>query len=143
MSTEKYEGSCFCGAVKLTATGAPQAMGYCHCSSCRHWSAGPGNEFSLWKPEALKITKGADDIGSYNKTPVSFRKWCKTCGGHLFTDHPTFGLVDIYAAVLPGLQFEPGLHVHYGETVLHVRDGLPKQKDMPKEMGGTGTLLAE
>jgi hypothetical protein len=144
MSTEKtYEGSCFCGAVKLTATGAPQAMGYCHCSSCRHWSAGPVNGFSLWKPEALKITKGADNIGSYNKTPVSFRKWCKTCGGHLFTDHPTFGLVDIYAAVLPGLKFEPGLHVHYGETVLHVRDGLPKQKDMPKEMGGTGTLLAE
>jgi hypothetical protein len=144
MSTEKtYEGGCFCGAVKVTATGAPQAMGYCHCSSCRHWSAGPVNGFSLWKPEALKITKGADNIGSYNKTPVSFRKWCKTCGGHLFTDHPTFGLVDIYAAVLPGLKFEPGLHVHYGETVLHVRDGLPKQKDMPKEMGGTGTLLAE
>ena len=138
-----YEGTCFCGGVQFTATGAPQAMGYCHCSSCRHWSAGPVNGFSLWKPEALKVTKGADDIGTYNKTPGSSRKWCKTCGGHLFTDHPAFGLVDIYAAVLPGLRFEPGLHVHYGESVLRVRDGLPKQKDMPKEMGGTGTLLEE
>jgi hypothetical protein len=144
MSAEKtYEGGCFCGAVQFTATGAPQAMGYCHCGSCRHWSAGPVNGFSLWKPEALKVTKGADNIGTYNKTPGSSRKWCKTCGGHLFTDHPTFGLVDIYAAVLPGLRFEPGLHVHYGESVLSVRDGLPKQKDMPKEMGGTGTILAE
>jgi hypothetical protein len=35
------------------------------------------------------------------------------------------------------------LHVHYGESVLPIRDGLPKQKDMPKEMGGSGTLLAE
>jgi hypothetical protein len=35
------------------------------------------------------------------------------------------------------------LHVNYGETVLPVRDGLPKQKDFPKEMGGTGTLLPE
>jgi len=33
--------------------------------------------------------------------------------------------------------------VHYGESVLSLKDGLPKQKDMPKEMGGSGTLLAE
>ena len=144
MTTEKtYDGSCFCGAVKFTATGAPAAMGYCHCSSCREWSAGPVNGFTLWKPEALKVTKGADQIGTHNKTPQSSRKWCKACGGHLFTDHPTFGLVDIYAAVIPSLRFEPGLHVHYGESVLRIRDGLPKQKDMPKEMGGSGTLLPE
>jgi hypothetical protein len=141
--SKTYEGSCFCGAVQLTVTGAPEAMGYCHCDSCRHWSAGPVNGFSLWKPDALKITRGADNIGTYNKTPVSFRKWCKTCGGHLFTDHPPFGLVDVYAAVIRGFEFKPALHVHYGETVLKVRDGLPKQKDMPKEMGGTGTILAE
>jgi hypothetical protein len=144
MSAEKtYEGSCFCGAVQFTATGAPVAMGYCHCDSCRHWSGGPINAFSLWKPESLKITKGADNIGTYNKTPHSFRKWCKSCGGHFFSDHPTFGLVDIYAASVKGLKFEPGLHVHYGETVLPVKDGLPKQKDMPKEMGGSGTIVPE
>ena len=52
MSDEStYEGSCFCGAVKFTVTGAPAAMGYCHCGSCRLWSAGPVNAFSLWKPE--------------------------------------------------------------------------------------------
>jgi len=27
--------------------------------------------------------------------------------------------------------------------VLHVRDGLPKMKDMPEEMGGSGDTLAE
>ena len=35
------------------------------------------------------------------------------------------------------------LHVNYGETVLPMRDGLPKQKDFPKEMGGSGTSLPE
>ena len=80
-----YQGSCFCGAVQFTVTGEPAGMGYCHCDSCRHWSAGPVNAFSLWKPEAVKITRGADNIGSYAKTPNSHRKWCKTCGGHLFT----------------------------------------------------------
>ncbi|HEV8106517.1 MAG TPA: GFA family protein, partial [Burkholderiales bacterium] len=71
-----YEGSCFCGAVHFIVSGEPAAMGYCHCESCRTWSAGPVNAFTLWKPEALKVTRGADSIGTYNKTPRSHRKWC-------------------------------------------------------------------
>ncbi len=137
------KGSCFCGAVKFQASGEPLAMGYCHCASCRHWSAGPVNAFTLWKPEALKITHGAASIGTYNKTPISHRKWCRQCGGHLFTEHPTMGLVDIYAALLPDLSFEPALHVHYQEAVLRIRDGKPKLKDMPKEMGGSGVTLPD
>jgi len=41
------------------------------------------------------------------------------------------------------LRFEPGLHVHYQESVLPIRDGKPKMKDMPKEMGGSGVTLPE
>ncbi len=140
---ELYKGSCFCGAVEFTVSGEPAGMGYCHCDSCRHWSAGPVNAFTLWSPEAVKITQGADNIGTYNKTPQSSRKWCKTCGGHLLTEHPEMGLTDVYAAVLPQLPFQPGVHVHYQESVLHVRDGLPKMKDLPAEMGGSGDTLAE
>ncbi len=140
---ELYKGSCFCGAVEFTVSGEPAGMGYCHCDSCRHWSAGPVNAFTLWSPEAVKITQGADNIGTYNKTPQSSRKWCKTCGGHLLTEHPEMGLIDVYAAVLPQLPFQPGVHVHYQESVLHVRDGLPKMKDLPAEMGGSGDTLAE
>ena len=136
-----HSGQCFCGAVQFTVSGEPAGMGYCHCQSCRHWSAGPVNAFSLWQPDALKITQGADNIGSYNKTPGSTRKWCKTCGGHLFTDHPGMGLVDVYAAMLPSLEFKPGVHVHYQETVLRIDDGVAKMKDMPAEMGGSGVTL--
>jgi len=138
-----HSSSCFCGEVKFEVTGEPVAMGYCHCSSCRHWSAGPVNAFTLWKPEALKVTQGAASIGAYSKTPASLRKWCKKCGGHLFTDHPGFGLVDVYAALLPKLRFEPGVHVNYSETVLRIHDGKPKLKDFPKEMGGSGLGVPE
>ncbi len=138
-----HKGACFCGEVQFQVTGDPAGMGYCHCASCRHWSAGPVNAFTLWKPEALKITQGAGSIGTFNKTPISYRKWCTKCGGHVFTDHPTLGLVDVYAAMLPTLKFEPGVHVHYQETVLPIRDGKPKMKDMPAEMGGSGVVLAE
>lgn len=143
MSDKTCKGTCFCGAVEVTVTGEPAAMGYCHCESCRHWSAGPINAFTLWNPDAVKITKGSDKIGTYNKTPNSLRKWCTVCGGHILTEHPGMGLTDVYAAIIPDLPYEPGLHVHYQETVLHVRDGLPKLKDVPKELGGSGESLAE
>jgi hypothetical protein len=139
----QYKASCFCGDVELTLTGAPVAMGYCHCESCRHWSAGPINAFTLWKPESVQITKGKDKLGTFSKTKNSDRKWCKSCGGHIFSEHPGMGLTDVYAAVIKELKFEPGVHVNYGEARVRVHDGLPKQKDFPKEMGGSGTLLPE
>ena len=137
------KASCFCGAVEFMVSGQPVAMGFCHCESCRHWSAGPVNAFSLWQPAAVKITKGANNIGTYNKTPVSLRKWCIVCGGHLFAEHPPLNLTDVFAAMLPGLDFQPSVHVNYQEAVLKIKDGLPKMKDFPKDMGGSGELLSE
>lgn len=140
---DTYKGGCFCGAVEFTVSGEPAAAGYCHCESCRLWSAGPVNAFSLWKPEAVRVTRGAAKIGTYNKTPRSFRKWCKECGGHLFTEHPLWGLIDVYAAVIPDFPYQAGVHVNYQETKLHIKDGLPKMQDLPKEMGGSGATLPE
>lgn len=138
-----YKGACFCGEVQFQVTGEPAGMGYCHCESCRHWSAGPVNAFTLWNPQALRVTRGADSIGTFNKTPRSSRKWCRNCGGHLYTEHPHWNLVDVYAAMIPGLKFSPGVHVNYRETVLHIHDGKPKMQDLPAEMGGSGVTLPE
>lgn len=138
-----HTGKCFCGAVEIEVKGAPVAMGYCHCSSCRSWSAAPVNAFTLWKPEDVTVKKGAASIGRFMKTPVSGRQYCKACGGHIMTDHPPLGLVDVYAATLPTLTFSPAVHVNYAETVLPMKDGLPKLKDFPAELGGSGAFLPE
>ena len=138
-----YQGECFCGAIKLEVTGEPEAMGYCHCLSCRSWSAAPVNAFTLFKPDAIQITAGAEHLVTFQKTPTSQRQYCKKCGGHLMNNHPTFGLVDVYAATLPTLPFRPSLHVNYAETVLPMRDGLPKLKDFPAEFGGSGQQVPE
>jgi hypothetical protein len=144
METERtYEGSCFCGAVQIAVTGVPVNMGYCHCDSCRTWSAAPVNAFTLWKPDSVRVTKGANNVGVYHKTPRSYRKYCKTCGGHLFTEHPNWSLIDVYAAIIRTFPFKANLHVNYQETVLPMHDGLPKFRDVPKEMGGTGETLAD
>lgn len=144
MSNEKrIMGRCFCGAVEISVAGSPAAMGYCHCASCRHWSASPINAFTLWAPDAVKVTRGAELVASYKKTDNSERCWCKACGGHLFTRHPAWQLIDVYAAIIPDFQFSPMVHVNYAEAVLHIHDGLVKQSDLPPEMGGSGRLLAE
>jgi len=142
MNTENtYSGNCFCGAVEFTVTGDPVAMGYCHCSDCRHWSAGPINAFTLWTPDTVKVTRGADNIRTYNKTGRSARKWCAACGGHLFTEHPHWNLIDIYTATIPDYPFRPGVHVHYGESVHRMQDGVLKLRDLPREMGGSGISM--
>jgi hypothetical protein len=144
MSDSKtHRGTCFCGAVEVQVSGEPAAMGYCHCSSCRKWSAGPVNAFSLWKTSDVKVTKGGDQIAEYSKTPQSLRRWCKVCGGHVLTAHPPWDLIDVYAATIPTFPFKAGLHVHYQETVMRMHDGLPKMQDVPAEMGGSGVTLPE
>lgn len=59
------------------------------------------------------------------------------------TDHPEWGVTDVFAAAIPSLAFEPGVHVNYAETVLPMRDGLPKFKDFPAAIGGSGEQVAE
>ena len=141
--SDSYRGKCFCGAVEVEVSGAPEAMGYCHCESCRSWSAGPVNAFTLWKLDSVKITKGTEHLGSYHKTERSERRYCTKCGGHIMTGHPHWGLIDVYATILPSLKFEPGVHVNYAEAVLPIKDGLPKLKDFPAELGGSGEPITE
>jgi hypothetical protein len=116
---------------------------YCHCKNCRSWSAGPVNAFTLWKPEQVRVTRRDDEIGEYRANDQSHRQWCKACGGHLLTNHPSWGLVDVYAATIASLPFTPGVHVNYESTVLPMKDGLPKLKDFPAEFGGSGEAMAE
>lgn len=53
------------------------------------------------------------------------------------------GLIDVYAACIPDFPFKPGVHVHYQETVLPMKDGLAKMQDLPAEAGGSGVVLSE
>lgn len=140
---DTHRGTCFCGAVGIEVTGAPVEMGYCHCSSCRAFSGGPVNAFTLWKPEDVKVTKGAEFLGRYNKTEFSDRRFCTKCGGHVMVHHPGLGLTDVYAAIIPTLKFKPAVHLNYAETVLPMKDGLPKLRDFPAQVGGSGETVPE
>lgn len=141
--TRTYEGSCLCGAVRLEVTGESVGAGYCHCVACRRWSGGPVNAFTLWNPQDVRITQGEAHVSEYRGSPRSHRQWCNRCGGHLLTRHPEWSLVDVFAATIPSYPFRGGVHVNYENTVLPMHDGLPKLRDFPPELGGSGEQIAE
>jgi hypothetical protein len=138
-----YLGSCFCGAVRIEVAGAPEAMGYCHCRSCRAWSGAPLIAFTIWQAEAVRIGSGAEHLAMFRKAALSARRYCTRCGGHLMAELPPWGLVDVFAGAIPDFPFVPSVHINYAETVLPMKDGLPKLKDFPAELGGSGEFVAE
>lgn len=121
-----HKGRCYCGIVELEVVGEPEAMGYCHCRSCRLWSGAPVNAFTLWRPQAVRITTGVDIVARYQRTADTQRHYCGVCGGHLMAVHPKLNLVEVCAAAIPTLPFNPSVHVNYSGHVLSFDDGLPK-----------------
>ncbi len=140
---DKHMGTCFCGAVTIEVTSAPEEMGYCHCNSCRSYSGGALTAFTLWKEANVRVTRGAEFLGRFKKAEMSVRRFCTKCGGHVMVEHPGLGFTDVYAAMIPTLAFKPNVHLNYVETVLPIKDGLLKLKDFPAEAGGSGEAMPE
>lgn len=140
-SESTHCGTCFCKAVEIVATGTPAVMVFCHCESCRTWLGAPVHGATLWPSANVKLVRG--ELGTTKKTEASHRQFCTQCGGRVQVLHPAIGMTDVPSVVLPSVAFRPTMHVHYGEKVVAMRDGLPKFKDFPKEFGGSGDTLPE
>jgi len=140
---ETHTGRCYCGAVEIEVRGDPLDMGYCHCENCRRYSTALVSAFTLWKQENVNVTKGAEFLGRFKSSAISERRFCTKCGGHIMVDHPTLGLIDVRLGALRNFAFKPTVHLNYEETVLPIRDGLPKLKDFPASIGGSGETVPE
>ena len=119
-------------------------MGYCHCQSCRSWSGGPVNAFSLWRPNAVQVTAGAGNISGgvpedCSKPAPVLHKMRRTSDDQ----SPSSGAGRCVCKQLPTIKFKPAMHINYAETVLPMRDGLPKFKDFPADVGGSGEQMPE
>ena len=103
----------------------------------------PVNAFTLWKGENVRVTKGEQSLGKFKSSEMSDRRYCTKCGGNVLVEHPTLGLIDIPAGVLPTLTFNPTVHLNYEDTVIPMKDGLPKLRDFPVAIGGSGETMTE
>ena len=136
-------GGCLCGQVRYAYRGEVGPSIYCHCNDCAAWVAATIYFFGFWSPDYVRITHGGDNIGTFNKTETNFRKFCKTCGGHVMCDLPGFNFVEVYPNTVPDLVHEPTIYVYYGSETISVHDGLPKIKDLPTEFGGSGEMVPD
>ncbi len=135
--------SCFCGGVEVSVEGAPLVQGFCHCDSCRRWTAQPFLAFALWPSPMVRVTKGEALVGQAPRNPNLTMHFCTECGGHVMAVSSAAGFTDVFPMIIADFAFEPASHVNYAERVIDVRDGLPKFRDMPENAGGTGEMMPE
>lgn len=135
--------SCFCGSVEISIEGEPVTQGYCHCGSCRAWTAQPVTAYALWPTPLVKVTKGAGSFVAADRNDTLKMCYCRDCGGNVMAVSAATGLTDVFPMLIQGFDFAPVSHVNYAERTLDMPDGLPKFRDMPEQAGGSGEMMAE
>jgi hypothetical protein len=75
---ERFEGGCYCGAVRYEIVGPPVSSMHCHCRSCQ---LALGGAFVTWAKVMaadFAVTKG--EIKICEKSPGIKRGFCGDCG---------------------------------------------------------------
>lgn len=86
--SNRYEGSCHCGAVKFTFIGEEKVTSglRCTCSICTRKGAKMTTE--MIAEGNLEIQSGKDNLSMYQfDTKIAKHYFCKTCG--IYTFHET------------------------------------------------------
>ena len=99
---ETYSAGCLCGAVRLTAKGAPLRVGICHCLDCRKHHGALFYVAAIYRADAVEIT---GDTHAYKD-----RHFCPTCGSSVFAQSGDEIEIHLGALDSPS-QFEPTYEV--------------------------------
>ena len=73
---DEIAGGCLCGAVRITARGAPYRVGLCHCLDCRKHHGALFQAFAIFPEDAVTITGETRAFGG--------RAFCPRCGSSVF-----------------------------------------------------------
>lgn len=133
MAEDVHTGGCLCGAVRITASGAPNWVAHCHCATCRRASGGPFATFAGFAREAVEIAGEA--YRRFPSSPGVRRGFCRKCGASISYESERWpGEVHILVGVMdaPG-DFVPQAHVFSSAKLswLHLEDGLPTFDEFP------------
>ena len=79
--SEKYQGSCLCGAVRLSVDEFDRHLGACHCGMCRKWGGGPLLAVDCGTQVQID---GEEHVTAYDSSEWAQRGFCNRCGTHLF-----------------------------------------------------------
>ena len=83
MSGAPQQGSCRCGEVRFTVSGAPLATFACHCAGCRKMSSSAFSLSSLYPADRFDRTQGETVRGGMKSGPN--HHFCPSCMSWLYT----------------------------------------------------------
>ncbi len=72
----QYKGGCFCGDVRLVASGSPYRVGICHCLDCRKHHGALFYASAVFPQEAVTINGKTSNFAG--------RHFCPRCGSSVF-----------------------------------------------------------
>lgn len=122
------KGSCACGRVRFEIEAA-RSMTHCHCVNCRKLTAASVATYVHVEKDKFRWLAGEDNIATYESSPGSARKFCRTCGSMVPGQAPYLATVSIPAGLFdddPGVR--PRLHVFTSSKAPwhEITDALPQ-----------------
>ncbi|ALN60902.1 glutathione-dependent formaldehyde-activating enzyme family protein [Lysobacter antibioticus] len=73
---DRYTGGCWCGKVRIVATGRPYRVGLCHCLDCRKHHGALFHASAIFPEEAVTVE---GETRAYKD-----RHFCPHCGSPVF-----------------------------------------------------------
>jgi hypothetical protein len=111
-------GGCPCGTIRYEAEGEVIVHALCHCNDCRRSAGAPMVGWTMYKADAVKITKGTPKV--YNSSADGRRQFCPECGTGLFyvNDKMLPGIIDIQSATYDDPNAVPAqAHIQVAERI--------------------------
>ena len=131
--SEVLKGACLCGGVEYEVQD-PQALGYCHCTRCQHWT-GSSLAGVVVAKENFRFTKGEDLVKTY-ESELAPRNFCSNCGSSLYDDLGTSERLRLHRRAVESLEelyrgFEKELLVPLWTEIGDLMPAHPQSKAQP------------
>lgn len=131
--SKDYQLNCDCGAVEVSATGAPRVHAFCHCEDCRNLLDVPYHSVVAWDAENVKITSGAEHTVEYQHPTLEMtRVFCKHCGETVYNSNAMGWRLISQLLIskrnggeLPQ-ELSSNAHFFYDRRIIDINDQLPK-----------------
>lgn len=118
-----------CGAVRVSVTGSPTSLNYCHCRTCRKASGAPVVAWATFPATAVKF---AGDPVWFKSSDRAERAFCPRCGSAMcwreFADPGHIDLTTITFDSPDDPDLKPKDHLWMDAKVswLRIHDDLPR-----------------
>jgi hypothetical protein len=123
-------GRCLCGGVRYEIDEPLISASYCHCTRCQHRTGTAAAASGRVAPGSLRIIEGADLVREYAPEDGFLKCFCSTCGGALWSKHPTD---DVFGVRLGTIDGDPGIRPEWHQFTAYAAvweplpdDGLPR-----------------